>query len=49
VWRRWATTVLPLLWGAFELWSGNAVWGFLFGIAGAYAGYVLLIKGPSGS
>ena len=47
-WRRWATTILPLIWAGFEGWSGNLVWAILFAIAGAYAGYELLIKGPAG-
>jgi len=49
VWRRWVTAVLPLLWGGYELWLGNPMWGLLFGAAGAYAAWVLIVKGPSGS
>jgi hypothetical protein len=45
-WVRWLTTVLPLAWGAIELWLGNPMWAILFGAAGAYAGYKLLWQGP---
>ena len=48
-WRRWVTTVLPLLWGGVELWLGSPGWAVLFAAAGAWAGYELLIKGPAGN
>lgn len=44
---RWLTTVLPLGWAGFEFVSGSPGWGILFAAAGAYAGYMLLIVGPS--
>lgn len=44
-WRRWATTLLPLGWGIFELVTGQPLWGVLFVAAGLYAGYELLL-GP---
>jgi hypothetical protein len=49
VWRRWATVILPLIWGGVELWNGSPGWAVLFGAAGAYALYVLIIQGPSSS
>ncbi len=49
VWRRWATALFPLAWGGYELWSGNPMWALLFGATGAYAAWVLIIKGPSGN
>jgi hypothetical protein len=45
-WVRWATTLLPLAWAGFELWNGSPGWALLFGAAGVYAGYVLLVRGP---
>lgn len=46
VWVRWVTTLAPLAWGAFELYLGNPFWAILFAAAGAYAGWVLIVKGP---
>lgn len=48
-WRRWATSVAPMLWAGVELTIGNPGWALLFGAAGAYAFYELVIKGPSDS
>jgi hypothetical protein len=45
-WRRWVVTLLPLVWGGVELWLGSPGWAFLFAAVGAYAGYILLFKGP---
>ena len=45
-WRRWAATLVPLGWGAFEMWLQNPFWGLMFLAAGAYAGLELLIKRP---
>ncbi len=47
VWRRWVVTILPLAWACVELYTGEHIWALLFGGAGAYAGYHLLIKGPA--
>ena len=44
VWRRWVVTVLPLVWALVEAWNGSPVWAILFGVAGGYAGFELLIK-----
>lgn len=49
VWRRWAAVVAPVVWGGFEAYSGSPEWGILFAFAGAYAFYILIFKGPSGS
>lgn len=46
---RWATALLPMGWGLVEFWFDSPGWGILFVGAGAYAAWVLLIKGPSGS
>lgn len=43
-WRRWATTLLPLGWGLFEMWLEQPFWGILFIAAGAYAGWELILK-----
>jgi hypothetical protein len=46
-WVRWATTILPIAWGAGEFWWGDAFWwGLLFVAAGVYAGWKLLIYKP---
>ena len=41
---RWAVVVLPLAWGAFELWLGHVGWAALFAAAGAYAAWELFIR-----
>ncbi len=46
VWVRWATALVPLVWAGFELWLGNPLWAVLFGTAGGYAFWVLIVKGP---
>jgi hypothetical protein len=44
-WVRWATVLLPLGWGLFELlWVGSPLWGMLFLAAGAYAGWMLFFQ-----
>jgi hypothetical protein len=45
-WVRWATALIPLGWGGLELSWGNTGWAFLFGAAGAYAFWALIVKGP---
>jgi hypothetical protein len=49
VWRRWATAIVPLAWGALELAWGNPGWAILFLGAGAYAFWMLILKGPDAS
>ena len=44
VWRRWAVTILPLIWAAVEAWFADPLWAFLFAAAGLYAGVELLIR-----
>ncbi|WP_226341032.1 hypothetical protein [Gemmobacter serpentinus] len=44
---RWLTTLVPLAWATVEFINGAPAWGIMFGAAGAYAGYKLLIVGPS--
>ena len=46
-WRRWATCLVPLAWAGFELWGGNPGWAMLFAAAGLWAGWVLIVKGPT--
>jgi hypothetical protein len=46
LWRRWATVLFALFWGAVELSMGSPAWAVLFGAAGAYAYYMLIFKGP---
>ncbi|MBP2550905.1 hypothetical protein J2858_003845 [Neorhizobium galegae] len=43
LWRRILTALLPLAWGAVELYNGSTGWGLMFLVAGAYAAYELLI------
>jgi hypothetical protein len=45
-WRRWAVSVLPMIWGAVELYNGNPGWAVVFGGAGVYAFVLLIVKGP---
>jgi hypothetical protein len=49
LWRRWATVLFALFWAAVELSMGSPGWAVLFGAAGAYAFYVLIMQGPSGT
>ncbi|MDP4032410.1 MAG: hypothetical protein Q8P60_06080 [Pseudorhodobacter sp.] len=44
---RWATALVPLGWGGLEALSGNPGWAILFGGAGAYAFWALIVKGPA--
>ncbi|MEZ5754055.1 MAG: hypothetical protein R3D90_04525 [Paracoccaceae bacterium] len=46
-WVRWITVLAPLGWGGVELWLGNGFWAVLFGAAGAYAGWKLILQKPS--
>lgn len=46
-WRRWVTALVPLGWGAVELATGSPGWAVMFGAVGAYALWVLIIKGPA--
>ncbi len=43
---RWLTAGLPLVWGLVEFWLDSPGWGVIFVVAGLYAGWVLIIKGP---
>jgi len=47
VWRRWLTAGVPLAWSIVEIATGSPGWAMLFGAAGAYAFWVLIVKGPS--
>jgi hypothetical protein len=46
VWVRWATVLLPLAWAVVEFMLNDPGWGILFFAAGAYAFYMLIVKGP---
>jgi hypothetical protein len=41
---RWATVILPLAWAGVELWTGNPGWAILFGAAGLWAAWELLLR-----
>ncbi|WP_265501550.1 hypothetical protein [Paracoccus beibuensis] len=43
LWVRVLSVVLPLLWAAVELWTGNPFWAVLFGGAGLYLGLALFV------
>lgn len=47
-WVRWLTVLVPGLWAAFELYTGNIGWAILFGAASAYPAWVLFLKPPQG-
>jgi len=42
---RWITVLAPSGWAAFELWLGNPMWAILFGAAGGYAFWKLILQG----
>lgn len=47
VWRRWVTGILPIAWSGVELFAlHNPIWAVIFLLLGAYAFWVLVIKGP---
>ena len=47
-WKRWATALLPLIWGAVEfLVFQDPLWGLIFAAAGAFAFWQLIVKGPA--
>lgn len=43
VWRRWATVLAPAAWALVELVSGSPAWAAVFGLAAAYAFWVLIL------
>jgi hypothetical protein len=46
LWVRLLTALLPLGWAGLELSWGNPGWAMLFGAAGGYAFWELVVKGP---
>ncbi len=46
LWRRVAIVVFSLGWAAFELSNGATVWAALFGAAGFYALWKLIVTFP---
>ena len=49
VWRRWASVILPLIWGGVELYLNSPGWAMLFAAAAGLAYWELIHKGPSSS
>ncbi|MCX7889480.1 MAG: hypothetical protein N2422_07075 [Rhodobacteraceae bacterium] len=47
-WVRWATAIVPLAWAVLEFAQGGPFWGILFGAAGIYAFYVLILNRKGG-
>ena len=45
-WVRWATVLVPLGSAAAELVWGGPGWALVFGAAGIYAFWLLIVKGP---
>jgi hypothetical protein len=44
-WVRWATVVLPIVWGLVELfWTKSTMWGALFIAIGVYAFWALFLN-----
>ena len=42
---RWLTVLVPIGWGLVELFvTGSPLWSVLFLTAGAYAGYMLVLR-----
>lgn len=44
---RWAAFLLPLGWAGLEAFFGNFGWAFMMAALSAYAGYILIWKGPT--
>lgn len=45
-WVRWVSALFPLGWAGVEFAFHSPFWGVLFGGLGAYAFYILIVKGP---
>jgi hypothetical protein len=43
-WRRWATILVPCLWGLFEFRNGSPEWGVVFEAAAAYSLWALILQ-----
>ena len=43
-WVRWLVSVGPMVWGAYEFWIGEVLWGFAFAGLGFYAFLILILK-----
>jgi hypothetical protein len=43
-WVRWATVLVPTLWGGVEIAWASPGWGIVFLAAGGYAAWVLLLR-----
>jgi hypothetical protein len=48
-WRKWATILVPMCWGLYELAFVSAGWGFVFFSAGCYAAWELILRPPKDS
>lgn len=46
-WVRWTTALAPIAWAGVELLTGNPGWAVVFGAAGVFAFWQLVIVGPS--
>lgn len=44
---RWAAFLVPVAWAALEAWLGNYGWAIVMAALGSYAGYMLIVKGPT--
>lgn len=45
-WVRWATVIVPALWGVFEASSGAWAWSAAFLAIAGYAFWMLIVRGP---
>lgn len=45
-WRRWVTVIAALAWACVELFAGGPGWAMIFGGAGLYAFWMLIVIGP---
>ncbi|PTE22774.1 hypothetical protein C5F48_05340 [Cereibacter changlensis JA139] len=48
-WRRYVTAIFPIAWSGMEIYLGNPFWAVIFLALGAYAFWVLIVKGPDAS
>lgn len=45
-WVRWVSALFPLFWAGVEFAFQSPFWGVLFAALGAYAFFILIIRGP---
>ncbi|TGD42014.1 hypothetical protein EEB11_15730 [Pseudotabrizicola sediminis] len=45
-WVRWVSALVPVAWAFFEFVNGSTGWGMLSAALGAFAFWMLIVRGP---